>query len=186
MNPKIIQVLKKLEEISSNNNPHWNVPPETGALLNTLAKYANAQLILEIGTSNGYSGIWFAEAMQQTGGKLVTVESNKERFLQAQQNFAEAELSEYIEQIQGHAPEAVTDYNGVFDLMFFDATKNEHLSYFETLEPKLKKNGLIITDNTSSHADSLNEYIEKMYSNTNFQNTRLEIGTGLLISLKLS
>ena len=42
------------------------VGPESGQLINILAKSLKAPHILEIGTSYGYSGIWLAEAARAT------------------------------------------------------------------------------------------------------------------------
>lgn len=180
------QVLSRLEEIRNNKNPRWNIPREAGILLNTLVKSTGAKSILEIGTSNGYSGIWLAEALQTTGGKLITVESHTGRFEEARLNFVEAGVSENIEQILGHAPQAVENLEQTFDLMFFDAIKSEHLSYFEKLSPKLKKFGLIIADNIVTHAEELKTFIETMENNRAYQTTRLTIGSGFLVSLKLT
>lgn len=180
------QVLSRLEEIRDNNNPRWNIPREAGIFLNTLVKSIGAKSILEIGTSNGYSGIWLAAALQATGGKLITVESHAGRFEEAKLNFVEAGVSENIEQILGHAPQAVENLEQTFDLMFFDAIKSEHLSYFAKLSPKLRKFGLIITDNIVTHAEELKTFIEAMENNPAYQTTRLSIGSGFLVSLKLT
>lgn len=64
-------VFKRLEETQ---NEFWNVARETGNFLNMLVKICNAQNAYEIGTSNGYSGIWLAKALKETGGHLTTIE----------------------------------------------------------------------------------------------------------------
>ena len=51
----------------------WNIPRTTGVLLNMFVKMLNAQNVLEIGTSNGYSGLWLAKALKETGGRLTTI-----------------------------------------------------------------------------------------------------------------
>lgn len=186
MNVKMAEVLQRLEEIRNNDNPRWNIPRDAGIFLNTLIKATQAKFALEIGTSNGYSGIWLAEGLKHTGGKLITVESHAGRFEEAKSNFAEAGVSEQIEQVLGHAPEAVESLEIIFDLMFFDATKNEHLKYFDKLAPKLKKYGLIITDNIVTHAEELKTFMETLEANPQYQTTRLNIGSGFLVSLKLA
>lgn len=186
MNVKTGEVLKKLEEIETTENPHWNIPRESGVFLNSLVKSMNAKSVLEIGTSNGYSGIWLAEALQITGGKLITVESHKARFAEAENNFKEAGVEKYVEQILGHAPEVILDRTEKFDIIFSDATKCETLSYFEKLSGKLRQHGLIITDNTATHADELAEFISAVQANKDFQSTLLTLGNGFMVSLKLS
>ena len=69
---------KTTEEILSNlektKNSFWNLDRECANFLNTLIKIKNAKNVLEIGTSNGYSGIWILKALKETKGKLTTVE----------------------------------------------------------------------------------------------------------------
>ena len=50
------------------------VGPQTGQLLNVLARSLDAPTILELGTSFGYSGIWLAEAARASGGRVITME----------------------------------------------------------------------------------------------------------------
>ena len=45
----------------------WNVAPSEGAFLGDLVVKAKARRALEIGTSNGYSGIWIATRLRQVG-----------------------------------------------------------------------------------------------------------------------
>ena len=51
-----------------------NLEPESGALLNLLMRALGAHDVLELGTSNGVSTVWLAEALAATGGRLVSVE----------------------------------------------------------------------------------------------------------------
>ena len=52
----------------------WNIDRDTANFLNMLVKIHNSKNALEIGTSNGYSAIWLADALRHTGGKLTTIE----------------------------------------------------------------------------------------------------------------
>ena len=55
-----------MTELEKTQKEFWNVPRKTGILLNTFIKMMNAKSVLEIGTSNGYSGIWLAKALKET------------------------------------------------------------------------------------------------------------------------
>ena len=57
----------------------WNVAPSEGAFLRDEVVKVNAQRALEIGTSNGYSGIWIALGLRKTGGHLLTLEIDEGR-----------------------------------------------------------------------------------------------------------
>ena len=74
-----------------------NVPASDGKILYELIIKNNYKKALEIGTSTGHSAIWIAWALSKTGGKLITVEINEERYQEAIENFKETGLSDYRE-----------------------------------------------------------------------------------------
>ncbi len=179
MNNEINQLLKDLEKT---RQTFWNITPEVGEFLANLIIEHNFQTVLEIGTSNGYSALHLARALTKTGGHLYTIESNlKKRFPLAQETFAKSGLTN-ITLILGHAPEAIPKTPEKFDLAFFDATKKEHLKYFQTLENRINKGGYIITDNIHSHPEALAPFIETIKKTPNWQTTELPLGTGLLLA----
>lgn len=182
MKTSLKNLLKELEKTSKK---YWNISRETGQFLNALIKFKKYKTVLEVGTSNGYSGIWIAEALEQNKGHLYTIESHqKERFHLAKENFQKSGLTKTITQIAGHAPEDIPKPPKAFDLAFFDATKMEHLSYLKALESRIKKGGMIITDNALSHKKELTSYKKHILSLKNWETEELNIGTGLLISIK--
>ncbi len=181
MNTKIQELLHELEKT---REIYWNITPEVGKFLSNFIQKNDYKTVLEIGTSNGYSGIWLAEALNHTKGVLYTIESNsKKRFPLSQANFAKSGLSNVI-QILGHAPEAIPDMPKTFDMAFFDATKYEHIDYFNTLKDRITPGGTIITDNINSHRKELTPYIENINQEPNWTSSEKSIGTGLLISRK--
>lgn len=189
MDARIFSVMKVLEEVPGRQEKFWNVSPETGNFLNMLVKSTGAKSVLEIGTSNGYSGLWFTEALSHNNGKLYTVESHKERFHLAKAHFSQAGVGEYVEQIFGHAPEvfSTTEFlsrNIQFDLIFLDATKMEYGSYLEAILPFLKPGGLLIADNILSHQDVLNQFVLTVQQKRELQSVVLPLGSGLLMALK--
>lgn len=181
MKKQILQLLKSIEHTS---NTYWNISSATGQFLNLLIKNQNYKTVLEIGTSNGYSGIWLAEALNQTKGRLYTMESHKkDRFYLAQKNFQKSGLKNIV-QILGHAPEAIPKTPKYFDVAFFDATKEEYILYFQTLKSRLKKGGLIIADNFHSHAKALKKFTKTIKNDQKWKVFELNIGTGILIGIK--
>lgn len=179
MKKQISKLLKTLEKTSGT---YWNIPRATGQFLNLLIKNQNYKTVLEIGTSNGYSGIWLAEALSQTGGHLYTMESNKKiRFYLAQKNFQKSGLKN-ITQILGHAPEDLPQTPKNFDLIFLDATKEEYLSHFEALKNRVNKRGMILADNLNSHRTTLSAFVEAAKNEPGWKTFELNLGTGLLLS----
>lgn len=164
----------------------WIVGPETGRLLHFLLRVVNPKVVVEIGTSVGYSALWMASALQKNGvGKVWTVESHTQRFERAQKNILEAELGDWICQIKGHAPEVFTDLKlpGTIDFTFFDATKMEHQSYLDTLYPLLSPGALVAVDNVHSHRfGHMQAFIEGLYADSRFEVVEIPVGSGLLIA----
>lgn len=184
MNDKIKNTLENIDALRDPENPTWNIDAQTGKFINTLIRANKPMRAAEIGTSTGYSGIWIAEALSHHGGELFTVESHTERFEMAQKHFEESELTN-ITQIKGHAPEVLDDIPGNFDLLFFDATKCEHVSYFEALRHRLNTGGIILADNMLSHEDVLEDYRAIVEADPHFQSALIPIGTGILMSVKI-
>ncbi len=189
MDKRIASVLERLAKVQQEQGTFWNVSPETGNFLNILARSLQARCILEIGTSNGYSGLWFAEALSHTGGKLYTVESHQQRFAMAKQHFAEAGVQDIVQQCPGHAPEIFLDSTYQwsllkFDMIFLDATKMEYQSYFQAVSPLLRDGGLLVADNIFSHEKELTGFVESLQKKREFRTELLPLGTGLLVALK--
>lgn len=183
MKKNIFDVIKNLQKTI---DIYWNVGEQTGQFLNLIIKSFNCKKVLEIGTSNGYSGIWIAEALSQNNGHLYTIESHKkERFGLATGNFKKSGLTKNITQILGHAPEAIPSSPKFFDLILLDATKYEYCDYLKTVIPHTKKNSIIIADNVISHKKELKEFSKKISALKNFQSFELNIGKGLLLAIRL-
>ncbi len=176
---KTEEILASLEAESDEN---WNISRETAEYLLNLCKERGLSRVLEIGTSTGYSAIWFA----LSGCYVVTVESHRERFEKASANFERAELLDRILQVKGHAPEVLDAIKGDFDLIFLDATKKEYVRYYAALKGRLRKGGVLVADNVSSHQEALRPFLEAIQNDADFVTERVEIGTGLLVATKVS
>jgi predicted O-methyltransferase YrrM len=126
-----------------------NVPESDGRVLHDLIlkhKYTRA---LEIGTSTGHSGVWIAWALAKTGGKLITVEIDPQRYRTAVANFKEAGLADYIDARRGDAHEIVPALPGPFDFVFSDADKDWYKNYFVAVWPKVVPGGCFTAHNVS-------------------------------------
>lgn len=180
-----VEQKKVLENLEKTRNIFWNIPKNTAEFLQMLIHGLQAKKVLEIGTSNGYSGIFLASALAQHDGLLYTVESHHERFFSAQENFKQAGLEKFIKQIYGHAPEILSEITEIFDLVFIDATKMEYKSYFQAFASKIKKYGIIVADNCITHAKDLHNFMEFIKTNADFQSCILPFDNGLLMSIKI-
>jgi len=179
----IKQVLLKLEETSEK---YWNIPHESGNLLNLIIKASGYKDILEIGTSNGYSAIWFAEAARITSGHVTGIEFYQERIDLALDNFNNCGLSDHITIRQGKAIDIIKTLKSEFDFIFIDANKAEYIKYFELLHPKLRNKGLIAADNVTSHKKDVQDFLDLIINHPEYQTSYLPFGGGLLLCLKIN
>ncbi len=175
-----------LAELEKTQKDFWNVPRKTGVLMNSFIKMMNIQNALEIGTSNGYSGIWLAKALKKTGGRLTTIEFYEKRQSIAKENFKICGVDDIVRPIQGSACEVLAsfDENEKFDFVFIDACKKEYVKYFEMIKPHLTPKALIVADNIISHAAKVQDFIDAVDADDEFQYEILEVPGGILVAYR--
>lgn len=130
--------------------PSIQVSPPQGKLLHLLAKTIGARTILEFGTLGGYSTIWLARALP-AGGRLISLEANRDYAEVAASSIAVAGLAEAVEIRIGPAleqlPQLANEGIGPFDLVFIDADKVNTPDYFAWSLGHSRPGALIIADN---------------------------------------
>jgi predicted O-methyltransferase YrrM len=143
------KILGILDDIRARQQ-YRNVPPQDGRLLRLLAESMNAKDVIEIGTSTGYSGIWFGMALQKTGGKLTTFEIDGKRAATARANFKRAGMADIITLVEGDAHDEVKKLEDPIDILFLDADKEGYVDYLDKLLPLVRSGGLIIGHNINT------------------------------------
>lgn len=164
-----------------------NIPASDGKILYDLIVRNNYKKALEIGTSTGHSALYIAWALSKTGGKLITIEIDRERHRQAVANFKEAGLSEYIDARLADAHDLVKELKGPFDFVFCDADKEWYKNYFLDLYPKLEKGGCYTAHNVSSRGWGMGgtgEFFDYIKNLPSMETTVDESGGGISISYK--
>ncbi len=182
-----------LLDLEKTQKEFWNIDRNTANFLNMLIKIHNSKNALEIGTSNGYSGIWLADALKHTGGKLTTIEFWDKRQSVAKENFRLCNVEDIIETKLGSALLILDEMSGEieqglrepFDFIFIDANKLEYIEYFHKIDPLLKSGGIIAADNTISHAKKVEPYLKALVEHPSYQNQMLNFEAGLFVSLKI-
>ena len=160
-----------------------NVPYEDGQILYDLVVQNGFKNILEIGTSTGHSTIWLAWAASKTGGKVITIDIDRNRYEKALENFRKAGVDQYIDARLADAHELVKALPGPFDFVFSDADKEWYPQYFKDLDTKIKVNGCFTAHNVlSSWAPQIKEFIDYVKARPNYR-TRIEKGSGKGISI---
>ena len=175
-----------LAELEKTQKEFWNIPRKTAVLINTFIKMMNIKNALEIGTSNGYSGIWIAKALKETSGKLTTIEFYDKRQSVAIENFKKCGVNDIIRPLQGSACDILKTFSAdeKFDFVFIDANKREYVKYFELVKPHLTEKALIVADNITSHAEKVQTFIDAVDQDNNFQYEIVDLPGGILIAYK--
>lgn len=205
INEKIDRVLKNLEEQETfeRKNPSkvshseklLAVTRKIGLFYNILLRSNKAKKILEIGTSAGYSTLWFAEAISSVkDGKIITIEQDEKKIARAKKNFDEAGVSHLIEIKHGNALEILPEIQEKFastekfDFVFIDADKERYIQYFDLVFPMLKTGGLIGADNIlwpEKYVSFIEPYLEYVKNNPKVRSITIPIDNGEELSLKI-
>ena len=177
-------ILGVISELEKTKGEMLNVPTEDGRLLRLLTEVSSAKSVVEIGTSNGYSGLWFCLALQTTGGKLTTFDIDHEKVLLAQANFKKAGVDKMVTVIEGDAHNEVTKLKDPIDVVFIDADKEGYHDYLNKLLPLVKPGGLIIAHNMRSPAPDP-VYIKAVTTNPDLETVFLNMqAAGVGVTLK--
>lgn len=180
------RIMKVLEDLDQNHRRgNMNVPVEDGRLLRLLTESMNAQHVVEIGTSNGYSGLWFLMALQKTGGHLTTYEIDRGRADLAIANFRKAGVEKDVTLVFGNAHEKVLELDDKpVDILFLDADKDGYIDYLDKLLPKMRPGGLVIAHNMNTR-QAHPPFVEAITSDPQLDTLFVHMdGAGVSISMK--
>ena len=178
------RILAVLDDMDRNQRSSLTVPVEDARLLHLLTESTNAKHVVELGTANGYSGIWFALALQSTGGKLTTFEIDPQSIKQARENFKRAGVDHLITQVEGDAHQEVTKLTGPIDLVFIDADKDGYLDYLKKLLPLVRPGGLVVAHNMRVPPPDP-QYVKAITTNPDLETVFLNMhSAGIGVTLK--
>jgi predicted O-methyltransferase YrrM len=159
------------------------VGPETGRLINILARSLEAPTILEIGTSYGYSGIWLAEAARATGGRLITMEMHDYKSAHAREMAAKAGLADHIDFKVGDAVRMIAELPTGVDFVLLDLWKDLYVPCLEAFHPKLNPGAIIVADNMlRPGGEDVKRYGRAVRAKPGITSVLPPVGTGLEVS----
>ena len=175
---------KTLQELEITQKEFWNIAKPTGNFLNMLVKMNSSKNVLEVGTSNGYSGLWFLDALEKTNGHLHTIEFYEKRQNVAIDNFNKCGFENRYTAYIGSAIDVIREFPDelMFDFVFFDANKREYVDYFKLMKPHLSSNAIVSADNVNSHREKVQPFLDEITSDSSFQTEILDLPGGLSIS----
>ena len=180
---------------------HYQISPEQGQLLFTLALAAGARKALEVGVFMGYSAAWIASAMP-VEGKLIACERSEAHVDTARALWRDAGVSERIELRLAPALETLDSllaegHAETFDFVFIDADKTGYCDYFERAVALARPRGLIVADNAlmsgrvanaedrDADVEGVRAFNRKAHGDSRVAISLVTVGDGLLVACKV-
>jgi predicted O-methyltransferase YrrM len=163
------------------------ITADTGMFFSILLKAIKARRVLEVGTSAGFSTLWFADAVGKKG-RILTIEMDPLKMERARKNFRQAGVDKIIEIRHGVALDVLRTLKGKFDFALLDADKENVIKYFDLVLPLIHKGGIIAADNMlfpPPYRPMMNKYARHVRSRRSVQSVTVPIGMGEEITIKL-
>ena len=171
-----------------------SIEPEAGRFLEVLVRSIGARRVLEVGTCLGYSAIWMARGLPDSG-LLETIEMDKQRAAAALDWFEKAGVAGKITLLEGKAKGVLpTLPTKSYDLVFLDADKENLPEYLKLSVKLLRHGGVLVADNVFWHgsafdantniegAAAVRAFVEAACSHSELDASILPLGDGMLVA----
>jgi predicted O-methyltransferase YrrM len=159
------------------------VGPETGRLINIIARSLETPNILEIGTSYGYSGIWLAEAARASGGRLTTLELKDYKSAYARDMATKAGLADHVDFKVGDAVQLIGSLPRGIDFVLLDLWKDLYVPCLEAFYPLLNPGAVIVADNILyPGGEPVKRYVSAVRAKPGITSVLLPVGAGIEVS----
>ncbi|MNB95419.1 putative O-methyltransferase [compost metagenome] len=187
------QLKRELERFGAHNDCEQqarghkmlNITRDTGELLALLVQTRGADAVLEIGTSNGYSTLWLAEAVKRLGGRVTTIEQDEGKLALAAHNFQRAGLEPWIEQLAGEAGTLLpTLPAAAYQLIFLDSERRHYQAWWPEIQRLLAPRGLLVVDNAISHREEMNDWMAEVAQDPAFLTALVPVGKGEFLAVR--
>ena len=160
---------------------------DVGRFLHALILVKNPKLILEVGTSYGYSTLFLADAVKQYGGRIVSLELQEYKQNYARDRLNEAGLNSTVEYYSGDAIKLITKLDEPVDFALIDIWKELYVNVLEVLYSKLSDKAVVIADNMiipeQARVD-VQKYRNAVAAKSDLQSVLLPIGCGIEVSVR--
>ena len=189
--PRVLQEMEKLAK----EKDFPIIGPLVGRFLYQLVKLTGAKRVFEMGSGYGYSALWFALALP-SGGKVFCTDGEEENSEKAKYFFRKAEELQKLQFEVGDGVKILKKIKGQSDIILNDIDKQDYPQALEAAIPKLKKGGVLVSDNmfrggeVFKHPEHPNSrgvitYTERIYNDKRLFSTIMPIRDGISISIKL-
>jgi predicted O-methyltransferase YrrM len=163
------------------------IGPQVGAFLHALVLAKKPSRVLELGTSYGYSTLLLADAVAQTGGRLITMDVADYKQAYARAMITKAGLTNTVEFRLGDAVALIGKDPGPFDLVLLDIWKELYVSCLQALYPKLSDEGILVADNMIEPAfarPEVRQYRQALRELEDLTTCLIPIGQGIELSVR--
>mgnify|MGYP000887040437 FL=1 len=193
MTEALSRLLTELENFGAENDASisdrprrmLNITRDTGEFLSLLVRATGARRVLEIGTSNGYSTLWLAEAASTIGGQVTTVELSDFKIGLAATTFSRSGLSPVITQLHADAGEVLAAAGDeAFDFVFLDSERPQYAGWWPELRRVLRRGGLLVVDNATSHPTELAPLVALVEADDEFVSCLVPVGNGEFLATR--
>jgi predicted O-methyltransferase YrrM len=159
-----------------------NVEPDTARLLAVLVRALAARRLLELGTSNGYSTLWLADAARSIDGSVLSVDVDPARTAQALKHLSHVQLQQYVE-LRTEDAAITLDHaaDASLDMIFLDAERPAYCGYWPDLLRVLRPGGLLAVDNVLSHAEEVRAFRTLVEDDDRVLQAVVPVGAGVLL-----
>jgi predicted O-methyltransferase YrrM len=178
-------LIDELDALAKTRNDAWQIPRAEGEFLHNLALATRASMVVEVGTSYGFSGLFWGSAMLANDGHFHTIDRDPKKYDSSKLTFTQAGLNGVITNYLGDARKILSNLRGPYDIVFIDADKESCIPYFELVWPNLRVGGSVLTDNSITHAKELAEFVKYARSRPDATSTEVPVGNGLEWTVKL-
>ena len=162
-----------------------NITRDTGEFLSVLVRGTLARRVLEVGTSNGYSTLWLAEAARAIGGAITTVELSEYKLGLASVNFERSGLAPFITLIHDDAGRLLQcSAQGAFDFIFLDSERPEYPGWWPQIRRVLRPGGMLVVDTAISHAAEMAPFLALVKADGLFATSLVPVGKGEFVAVK--
>lgn len=146
-----------------------NITEKNAEFLHILLRIKKASSVLEIGTANGYSTIWLADAIESAPSpRYLGIDVSEPSFNQAVENIRKQGLESFVELRFGNALEILPTITETFDVVFLDARKAYYHEFWQKIQPLLKADSLVIVDDVLQFPEKTKIFWEMIQSQTEF------------------
>lgn len=176
-------------DATTNERPRrmLNITRDTGEFLAVLVRATAARRVIEIGTSNGYSTLWLADAARGIGGSVTTVESAAYKIGLASANFVRSGLSPFVTLVHDDAGRFLEgSEESAYDLIFLDSERTEYPGWWPHLRRVLRPGGLLVADNAASHVEQMAPFVALVTADLEFATCLVPVGNGEFLAVKAS